>query len=68
VVGDVDTVLTDPQQNFIECILVLITHDEMASQENDSHDKSWILGDEHYKAGDVAVLTQTAPASLANTV
>jgi hypothetical protein len=47
VVGDVDKVLTDPQRNFVERILVLVAHDEMASQSNDSHDKSWVLGDEH---------------------
>jgi hypothetical protein len=44
VVGDIDTVLVDSQQNFVQCILVLVAHDEMASQAND---KSWVLGDEH---------------------
>jgi hypothetical protein len=46
-VSDIDTVLTDSQRNFVEPILVLVAHDEMASQTNDSHDKSWVLGDEH---------------------
>ena len=47
VVGDVDTVLADPQWNFVECILVLVAHDKMAAQSNDSYDKSWVLGDQH---------------------
>ncbi len=47
VVGDIDTVLVDSQRNFVERILVLVAHDEMASQSNDTHDKSWVLGDEH---------------------
>ena len=46
-VGDVNTVLADPQRNFVECILMLVAHDEMASQANDSYDKSWVFGDEH---------------------
>jgi hypothetical protein len=47
VVGDIDTILVDSQRNFVERILVLVAHDEMASQTNDSHDKSWVLGNEH---------------------
>jgi len=47
VVGDIDTVLVDSQQNFVERILVLVAHDEIASQSNDTHNKSWVLGDEH---------------------
>jgi len=47
VVGDIDTVLVDSQQNFVECIVVLVAHDEMASQSNNTHNKSWVLGDEH---------------------
>jgi hypothetical protein len=47
VVGDIDTVLVDSQQNFVERILVLVAHDEMASQSNDTHNESWVLGDEH---------------------
>ena len=47
VVGNVDTVLEDLQRNFVEHILVLVAYNEMTSQANDSHDKSWVLGDEH---------------------
>jgi hypothetical protein len=47
VISDVDTVLADSQRNYVECILVLVAHDEMTSQANDSPDKSWVLGDEH---------------------
>jgi len=47
VVGNIDTVLVDSQWNFVERILVLVAHNEMASQLNDTHDKSWVLGDEH---------------------
>jgi len=47
VVGDIDTVLANLQHNFVEHILVLIAHDKMASQANDSHNKSWVLGDKH---------------------
>jgi len=47
VVGDIDEVFIDSQQNFVECILVLVAHDEMTSQANNSHDKSWVLGNKH---------------------
>jgi hypothetical protein len=47
VASDIDTVLLDSQQNFVEPILVLVAHDEMVSQTNDSPDKSWVLGNEH---------------------
>lgn len=47
VVGDVDTVLTDLERNLVERILVLVAHGEMASQANDSHNKSWVLNNEH---------------------
>ena len=47
-VGDVDKESTIPPQNYVEHRLVLCLQDEMTAQANDSHEKSWVLGEEHH--------------------
>ena len=37
-----------PPLNFVECRLVLCSHDESTSQANDSPAKAWVLRDEHH--------------------
>jgi hypothetical protein len=47
VVGDVGAELVVWPHNYVEPRLVLVAHDEMTAQANDSSGKSWVFGDEH---------------------
>lgn len=46
-VEDVDKESEILPWNYVECCLVICSQDEMTSQANDSHEKSWVLGKEH---------------------
>ena len=45
-VGDVEKEI--PLSNFVECHLMLCSHDDSTSQTNDLPSKAWVLGDEHH--------------------
>ncbi|KAG2031688.1 hypothetical protein BDR03DRAFT_1015862, partial [Suillus americanus] len=47
VVGDVDEELVAAPDNHVECQLVLVAHDQMTAQANDSKEKSWVFEDQH---------------------
>lgn len=47
VVGDVDEELVAAPDNYVERRLVLVAHDEMTAQANDSKEKSWVFEDQH---------------------
>ncbi|KAG1803044.1 hypothetical protein EV424DRAFT_1582458 [Suillus variegatus] len=47
VVGDVDEELVAAPDNYVERWLVLVAHDEMTAQANDSKEKSWVFEDQH---------------------
>jgi len=36
-----------PPNNYVESWLVLVAHDEMMAQANDSKEKSWVFEDQH---------------------
>src|SRR5262249_50256525 len=36
-----------PPQNYVERVIVLVAHDEMTAQANDSRGKSWVFEDQH---------------------
>jgi hypothetical protein len=46
-IGDVEKELEVKPANYVEQRLVLVAHDEMTAQANDSNGKSWVFGDEH---------------------
>ena len=47
VVGDVSNMVKKIPDNFVERKLVLLSHDEMTCQANDSQKKSWVYEGEH---------------------
>ena len=44
-VGDVEQELESHPENYIECWLVLVPHDEMITQANNDNARSWVLKD-----------------------
>jgi len=47
VVGDVGIEKDKPVQNYVECRLVLVSHDESMTQANDGKKKSWVHENKH---------------------
>ena len=47
VVGDVQKERIKPVENYVECHLVLASHDESTTQANDGKKKSWVHDNEH---------------------
>ena len=47
VIGDVETELSTPPQNYVETRKVLVAHDEMTAQSNDAKVKSWVFQNQH---------------------
>jgi hypothetical protein len=47
VVGDVDSELRTAPDNYVETRKVLVCHDEMMAQSNDTRVKSWVFEDQH---------------------
>jgi len=47
-IGNVEKELEVKPANYVEQQLVLIAHDKMTAQANESNGKSWVFGDEHH--------------------